>query len=161
MHQAQATQRSAFHHVLAHHTLESLMSDEELGQALVLVDENERGLVTIESDAPVAVVPQERLTVGLMYPPTKRWEQKESCLDYLRILANLPEHHYMMEQRSQVFVEMREQLFANFEVGCDWDTFQATMCLKSGALRLLTYITGEEHPPKPIKWAEVYWALEA
>jgi hypothetical protein len=144
MHQAQATQRSAFEHVLQHHTLEFVMCDNELGQRIESLDEE---------------VPAPRIVVGMAFPPTKRWSSAESSLDYLRILAYLPDHHYELEMESPIFPLMMLQVHENFRPELSLDEFHDEVSTKAGAIKLLTFLTGEEHPAKPMTWEGMFWDI--
>jgi hypothetical protein len=145
MHQAQATQRSAFLHVLEHHTLDFVMCDHELSQRIESLDEE---------------VPAPRIVVGMSYPPTKRWTSAESCLDYLRILAYLPDHHYDLEMESKTFNLMMLQVHENYRPGLSLDEFHDEVSTKAGAIKLLTFLTGEEHPAKPFSWEGLFWDIQ-
>jgi hypothetical protein len=144
MHQAQVSQRSAFQHVLEHHSLELLMSDDDLSQRLVSMNEE---------------VPAPRIIVGMSFPPTKRWGKKESALDYLRILAYLNEAQYQAEAESKTFADM---MLIVHEFCCpdlDLDEFALEVDTQSHANKLLTFLTGEEHPLKPMTWEGMFWDL--
>lgn len=145
MQQAQVSQRSAFAHVLEHHTLEFLMSDEELSQKMVSLNEE---------------VPAPRIVVGLMYPPTKEWSIEENCLDYLRILAYLDERQYAIEAQSRIYQDMMLQIHQTFRPGLQLDEFALEVDTQSNANKLLTYLTGEEHPLKPMSWEGMFWDIQ-
>jgi len=145
MHQAQVSQRSAFNHVLEHHTLEFLMSDEELSQKLSSLNEE---------------VPVPRIVVGLMFPPTKRWSKLESSLDYLRILAYLDERQYAIETESKTFTDMMLVIHEVCMPGMSLDEFAMEVDTRSSANKLLTFLTGEEHPLKPMSWEGMFWDIQ-
>lgn len=157
MQQTQVSQRKAFQHVLEHHTLEFLMSDEELSQKMVSLIEEVDQPVRIE---PVAEVPAPRVVVGLMYPPTKEWSKLESCLDYLRILAYMDERQYAIEAQSQVYQDMMLQIHEVFRPDLQLDEFAQEVDTQSNANKLLTFLTGEEHPLKPMSWEGMFWDIQ-
>lgn len=144
MHQAQVSQRSAFQHVLQHHTLEFIMCDNELSQRIEALDEE---------------VPAPRIIVGMSYPPTKRWGKQESALDYLRILAYLNEAQYQAEAESKTFADMMLIVHETCCPDLGLDEFAAEVDTQSHANKLLTFLTGEEHPLKPMSWEGMFWDL--
>ena len=145
MHQTQVAQRSAFAHVLEHHSLDNLMCDEELSQRLVAMNED---------------VPAPRVVVGMSYPPTKRWSSTESCLEYLRILAYMPDHHYSLEMESGTFVAMMLQVHENYRPELSLDEFHDEVSTKTGVIKLLVFLTGEEYPAKPFSWEGMFWDIQ-
>lgn len=145
MHQTQVAQRSAFAHVLEHHTLDYLMCDNELSQRLVSMNE--------EVEVP-------RTVVGMSYPPTKRWSSTETCLEYLRILAYVPDHHYELEMESATFPLMMLQVHENYRPELSLDEFHDEVSTKAGVIKLLVFLTGEEYPAKPFSWEGLFWDIQ-
>lgn len=106
----------------------------------------------------VATFP-ERIVLGDYTPKSKSWSQVDSCVEYLKILIDLPAHHYQLERYSPIFDTMYAQMCDVWADTLRQPAFANILEMQQGAARLLMQVTGEEYPPKPIQWNEVYWGV--
>lgn len=105
-------------------------------------------------------VSPERLVLGTYTPKSKSWSKVENCLDYLKILIDLPAHQYQLERYSPIFNTMYAQMQEVWADTLSLAAFANILEIQQGASRLLMQLTGEEYPPKPIQWNEVYWVVQ-
>lgn len=143
---AVASQRSAFHHVLQHHLMDDLMSDEEISQRLSTM---------IEEDVRHPSKPKE--VFGLTYPPFMTWSRKDNCLDYLRAIVYLTDKQFEIERYTSIYGTMAEQVQEEFQNVANFHKYANDMETRQGCIRLLTFLTGEVHPEPKFSFEGVDW----
>lgn len=143
---AVASHKSAFQHVLEHHLIDGIMSDDEISVRLSTMHEEETS------------VPQKPNEVfGLTYPPFMTWQRKDNCLDYLRAIVYLSDKQYELERYTSIFGTMSEQVQEEFKDVTNFSDYAHGMETRQGSIRLLTFLTGEIHPEPAFSFEGVDW----
>jgi len=140
-----ATQQKAFRHVLEHHMLDELMTDEEISARII-------GMEEIEIRKP-------RQVFGLNYPAFMTWSRKDNCLEYLRAIVYLTDSQYELERYTGVFGTMAEQVLEEFKDVTNFDQYTHAMETRQGSIKLLTFLTGEIHPEPKFSFEGVDWPV--
>lgn len=142
---AVASQRAAFRHVLQHHLVDGIPSDDEISARIS---------VMIEEDVPAS---KSNEIFGLAYPPFMTWSRRDNCLDYLRAVVYLTDHQYELERHTTIFGTMYEQVLEEFQDVTNFDQYVHAMETRQGSIKLLTFLTGEIHPEPKFSFEGVDW----
>lgn len=142
MQPAVAHHEKAFRHVLQHHMVDDLMSDDEISARISMEE--------VQFSRPKEVF-------GLAYPPFMTWSRKDNCLEYLRAIVYLTDSQYELERYTSIFGTMAEQVQEEFKDVTNFSEYAHGMETRMGSIRLLTFLTGEIHPEPKFSFEGVDW----